>query len=153
MKFLAEADDAVGPARSAEGRFHYDGQKALYLSLTPEGTHIASKRYFSPNDSQRGIFSIDVTDARIVDLRDNSAARALGIDTAHRACEWQDYRAQGERAPTWDISDGIRAISLDGILYASRTDPSKTHLTLFRWNTPGTAQVRHDGTVLPFLMG
>ena len=45
MKFAREASKILESAISSEGRFHYNGQKALYLSATVEGTHVASRRY------------------------------------------------------------------------------------------------------------
>jgi len=42
----------------------------------------------------------------------------------------------------------VRELSLDGMLYASRTDPGKTHLTLFRWNERGGAKVSRCGEAL-----
>ncbi len=144
MKFVTDAEDVLAPAGMPEGRSHYEGQKALYLSETPEGCVIASRRYFKPDDPPRALFPLRVVDAVVVDLRDKEAVAALGIDTTHRAATWQDWRARGERPPTWDLSDRVRKLGLDGMLYASRSDPSKTHLTLFRWND-GRAKVDRDG--------
>ena len=58
----------------------------------------------------------------------------------------QAIRARGLPSPTWDIADRVRALGLDGMLYASRSDPRLTHLTLFDWNSPGAfARVTRDG--------
>ena len=150
LKALAEAADILAPAHATEGRFHRDGQRALYLSLTPEGCIVATKRYLTEETPKQGIFPLKVSDARLVDLRDATATTALGIDTAHRAIEWQNLRAKGLPSPTWDLADRVREMGLDGMLYASRTDPAKTHLTLFRWNESGTAAtVRQAGEVIP----
>lgn len=146
MKFLAEADDILGPARAPEGRAHYGGQKALYLSGSPEGTVIASRLYMKPGDAPRGIFCLQIDGARVVDLRDDTATAYFGIDVSQRAVDWQSLRRKGLRSPTWTISDKVRKLGLDGMLYASRKDPENTHhLTLFGWNTPGRPRVRQDG--------
>lgn len=150
MKFTSQSDDITGTARSTEGRSHYNGQPALYLSATPAGCIIASKRYFQPGDPPRAIYPLHVHSDRIVDLRDAQACAYWEIDVTHRAVEWQSIRARGLRSPTWDISDRVRELGLDGMLYASRSDPSKTHLTLFQWNTEGTAMVAPDGRPVPF---
>ena len=149
MKFLHEAGDILSPVRSPEGRSHYGGQRALYLSETPEGTQIATKIYRKPGDPPRGIFPLLVTGARVVDLRDDEATAALAIDTTHRASHWQDIRARGLPSPTWKISDRVRKLGLDGMLYASRSKPDLTHLTLFRWNALGGAKVTQAGDPLP----
>ncbi|MEL6837936.1 MAG: RES family NAD+ phosphorylase [Pseudomonadota bacterium] len=146
MKALCEAADILEPAHAAEGRSHREGQRALYLSATPGGCVVATARYTDDQTPERGIFPLRVTDARVVDLRDEGATAAFEIDTTHRAMEWQSVRAQGLHSPTWDLADRVRALGLDGMLYASRTDPQKTHLTLFRWNEDNTkAQVRQAG--------
>jgi len=150
MKFLAEADDILGPARAPEGRSHRDGQRALYLSATPEGTAIATRIYVRHGDAPRAIFPLRGTAARIVDLRDRTATDALGIDTTHRAIDWQTFRAKGLPSPTWDIADRVRALGLDGMLYASRTDTRLTHLTLFNWNSPGAPEVTLDAPPCPW---
>lgn len=150
MKFRAEADDILAPAHSPEGRSHYNGQKALYLSQTPEGTITAVRRYVVAGDPERAIFPLLVRDAHVVDLRDACSTRLLDIDVTHRAIEWQKIREAGKPSPTWDISDRVRALSLDGMIYASRTDPTKTHLTLFRWNADGGPLVQQIGEPTPF---
>ncbi len=149
MKALTEAADILAPAHAPEGRSHREGQRALYLSASPEGCVVATARYTDDATPGRGIFPLRVTNARVVDLRDDAATAALGIDTRHRAIEWQSLRANGLHSPTWDLADRVRALGLDGMLYASRTDPQKTHLTLFQWNEAGTnAKVREAGPVL-----
>ncbi|SFS21903.1 RES family NAD+ phosphorylase [Yoonia litorea] len=150
LKNLADAADVLAPAHAPEGRSHRDGQRALYLSLTPEGCVVATRRYVTGDTPEQAIFPLQVTAARVVDLRDDAATSALGIDTTHRAIEWQSLRSKGLPSPTWDLADRVRALGLDGMLYASRSDPSKTHLTLFRWNEPGTdARVSLAGPHLP----
>ena len=42
MHFRHLADDVLRPVPSAEGRAHYGGQSALYLSATPEATVVAT---------------------------------------------------------------------------------------------------------------
>ena len=153
MIFLTEANDILAPVSSPEGRSHYKGQPALYLSETAEGTQVATKIYRKPNDPPRGIFPLSVDGARVVDLRDKAATDALGIDTTHGNAMWQDIRAQGLRSPTWDISDKVRKMGFDGILSASRSKPSLSHLTLFRWNALGGPKVARAGDPLPDLIG
>lgn len=146
MKTLAEAADILAAAHAPEGRFHRHGQPALYLSATAQGCIVATARYTNESTPERGIFPLQVTDARVVDLRDDAATTALGIDATHRAMEWQSLRAKGLPSPTWDLADRVRDLGLDGMLYASRTDLTKTHLTLFRWNETGTrAKVQQVG--------
>lgn len=150
MKFLSEASDILGPARAPEGRSHHDGQRACYLSESQRGAIIATKIYVKPNDPPRGLFPLNIQRARVVDLRDRVATEHFEIDVTHRAADWQAIRARGLPAPTWEISDRVRDLNLDGMLYASRTEPTITHLTLFRWNEPGTAIIEENGPHIPF---
>lgn len=151
MKFVQDADDILGSARAPEGRFHYGDQLALYLSATPEGCVVATRAYMSPGDPPRAIYPLLVQSDAIVDLRDPVATRHFGIDTTHRAENWQSARANGDPAPTWQISDRVRALGFHGMFYASRTDPRKTHLTLFRWNCDDGALVSANGEPIPWL--
>ena len=145
MLFTEWAAALLAPARSPEGRFHYNGQAALYLSETPKGCFIASKRYMTERDPDRAIYPLFVTSNKIIDLRDPAACAYYKIDTTHRAAQWQDIRATSARSPTWDLSDKVRKSGIDGILYASRTQPKLTHLTLFSWNSSDGTTVKPDG--------
>lgn len=150
MKFLSEADHILEPVRSPEGRSHYDGQKTMYLSETPEGCEIATKIYLRNDDPPRKIFPLQIDKAHVVDLRDIEATEALGIDPTHRQAHWQKIRKQALPSPTWDISDRVRALGLDGMLCESRGKPSLTHLTLFRWNQQNAPSLTKVGApILP----
>ena len=120
----ARADDPTGPARAPEGRFHHDGQVAVYTSLTAEGAGIAIQRYLGPKDAPRVILPLHVTAHFLMDLR-------LLPDPAAASVVWQDQRDQGLPAPTWAFSDAARAAGAQGLLYASRSRPDLTHLVLF----------------------
>lgn len=150
MKFLAQADDVLAPATAPEGRSHHGGQRAIYLSTSPEGTVLGTRRYMRANDPPRAIFPLNVRNARIVDLRDPVATARLGIDTTHRAIDWHSLRALGQTSPTWAISDRVRELGLDGMLYASSAEPARTHLTLFRWNEDGAARLTCAGPPQPW---
>lgn len=145
MKFTHEADRVLEPATSPEGRFHHSGQAALYLSETPDGTIIASKRYVRPDDPARSIFALSVDARRVLDLRDRAATEHFQVNTADRTAQWQDDRAKGLPARTWTISDRVRNLGLDGMFYASRSTPSLNHLVLFRWNDADGPTVTETG--------
>jgi hypothetical protein len=143
-RLLPAGANPLAPARHPKGRSHYGGQPALYLSESPEGCRVAVRRYRTPDDPVRVIVPLSVT-AHVFDLRDAVAAHAYGIDPERRTIEWQPIVAAGSRSPTWDISDRVRELALDGMLYASRSQPDLTHLTLFRWNDLGGATVARAG--------
>lgn len=113
--------NALVPVTSPEGRFHHSGQNAIYTSLTPEGTAIAIRRYVMPNDPPRVIQPLLVDATRVVDLRGNRDASVI----------WQDQRATGSPAPTWEFSDAARIKGAQAMLYSSRSRPDLSHLVVF----------------------
>ena len=140
MRFL-DAPDAVHAAQSPEGRWHHSGQRALYLSGTPEGTKVAMRIYRRDDESTRAIFLLKITNARVINIRNAKAPELYGIDASEMHCRWQEHVRDGKPSPTWQISDAIRAAGFDGLLAPSRSAPDLTHLTLFRWNEPNAHSV------------
>ena len=132
--FAQLADDALLPARAPEGRFHYGGQPSIYTSLTAEGAGVAIQRYLAAGDAPRVIVPLEVAAIRVLDLR-RSGDDSAGVPPT--SVVWQDQRAQGLRASTWDISDNARHLGAQGILYPSRTRPDLNHLVLFGVPVPG----------------
>lgn len=129
--FADLAGAPTAPARAPEGRFHHSGQWALYASLTPEGAGVAIRRYVGADDPARVILPLEVTQARLADLRGRPEVSQI----------WQDIRATGAAAPSWPYSDTARAEGAQGLLYSSRSRPELSHIVLF---DPGP--VRAGGT-------
>ena len=138
----ARAGDILTPAQSPEGRFHHAGQQAMYLSETPEGCHVAMAYYARAGDPEKTVFALRLDDAQILDLRDTAQCARLGIDPTNANARWQNERAEGLQASTWEISDAARRAGADGLLSPSRSRPELTHLTLFCWNTPSGPRLR-----------
>lgn len=148
--FLGQEDKLLTPAQAPRGRWHHSKQNALYLSGTPDGCRIAVKAYLQPNDPPRGIFPVEVSDARVLDLRDPATRDACSTSLADMHAFWADLHAFGHPSPTWDVSDKARASGVDGLLTPSRSRPDLTHLTLFRWNESEAAQLSITGNPEPF---
>ncbi|MEX0318680.1 MAG: RES family NAD+ phosphorylase [Ruegeria sp.] len=119
--YQARADRPLSPARASEGRFHHSGQTALYASLTPEGAGVAIRRYVGADDPPRVILPLQVTNARLADLRGRPEVSVI----------WQDLHAAGAPSPTWTFSDQARREGAQGLLYSSRSRPELSHLVLF----------------------
>jgi RES domain-containing protein len=134
----ARAGDILAPARSFEGRFHHDGQKALYLSQTVEGTHVAMARYKNAATPEQTALPLTLKNAHVLDLRDSAQCGRFHINPSNMNVVWQDLPRP---SPTWAISDAARAAGADGLLYPSRSRPDLTHLVLFFWNTPTGPQL------------
>ncbi|MEZ5716721.1 MAG: hypothetical protein R3D85_17190 [Paracoccaceae bacterium] len=75
----------LAPVRAPEGRFHHDGQAALYASLSREGAGVAIARYVTPGDGPRMVVKLTLALARVADMRDRPEASVV----------WQDIRAGG----------------------------------------------------------
>nr|WP_282569325.1 RES family NAD+ phosphorylase [Aliiroseovarius sp. S1339] len=143
--FLGQEDRLLSPARATNGRWHHSSQPALYLSDAPEGCKVAVKACLQPNDTPRGIFPLDVADARIIDLRDPSTRAAVGTSLNEMHVFWADLNAHGIHPPTWGVSDQVRDKGFDGLLTPSRGRTDLTHLTLFRWNDANAPTVPPAG--------
>ncbi len=137
IMFASDAERATHPVGSPEGRFHHDGQPAIYTSLAPEGCGVAIRRYLRRDDPPRIIVPLTIQAERISDLTAEGAAPSI---------VWQDLRKAGEAAPTWALSDAARAAGAQGLLYRSRSRPDLIHLTLFDRDviqSKGTPEVWH----------
>lgn len=126
------AHSPLAPARAPEGRFHHDGQVAIYTSLTAQGAGTAIQRYLADDTRPKVIVPLLVEASNLLDMR--GTAEEVQATTM----VWQDNRAKGLRAPTWDVSDRARKTGAQGILYRSRTHPEYSHLVLFGVPNPGS---------------
>ncbi len=148
--FAHHAGDVLNGVKSPEGRFHHDGEPALYLSPTAEATRIATAAYLREGDTERVIVPVQLDDAALVDLREEKTRAALGLQGHEPSAHWRRERAAGRPAISWIASDAARATNADGMIYTSRSDPSRWHLVLFRWNGTGGPQVSINGPAIPF---
>ena len=132
-------------AVTPEGRFHHGGERALYMSPSPEAASSAVATYLRPDDPPRILQALTVAKARILDLRSARVLAALGLDGSEASVLWQPQRAAGMPATSWRASDAARASGADGMIYTSRKDPARWHLVLFDWNQTGRANVAAFG--------
>ncbi len=139
-------DGAVSP----EGRYHHKGQEALYMSPLPEYSRFAVDACLRPDDPPRVIVPLDVTGANLADLRAPDVQRALGLNGTESGTLWQPERAMGQPATSWIASDAARNAGADGIIYAARSDATRWHIVLFRWNASTGPQVTQSGSPIPF---
>jgi RES domain-containing protein len=139
-------DGAIHP----EGRFHHDGQAALYLSPSLKSVGFAIDIYVKPEDPPRVVQALALRSARMVDLRQPETCRALGLTGAESSTPWMPERAAGRPASSWAASDAARASGACGMIFAARRDPTRWHLVLFRWNQGDGAQIASDGAPISF---
>jgi hypothetical protein len=148
--FAADQDHAVAGAKTPEGRYHHDGQSALYISPTPEYSRIAVDAYLQDGDPPRIIVPLFLGEARLIDVRLTAVQVALELDGTEAGKLWQPERLAGQPATSWIASDAARSTGADGMIYSARSEPSRWHVVLFRWNGVGGPEVRPDGPPIPF---
>ncbi|ULB12358.1 RES family NAD+ phosphorylase (plasmid) [Cereibacter azotoformans] len=142
---MARAALVLDPAVSPEGRFHHDNQPALYVSPRPDWAEQAIKRYVRNDDPSRIIVELEISESKVLDLRDREQCASWGADASLAAIPWLPQRAQGLAASTWRIADLARENGADGMIYTARSEPSRWHLVLFNWS-----DARATGRTLPF---
>lgn len=143
-------DCVTDGARHPEGRFHHDGQPALYLSPRPEFARLAIAAYVRADDPARLVVPLLVGTVDLLDLREPTVHAALGLKGTEASTPWQPERAAGHPATSWIASDAARSAGANGIIYGARSDASRWHVVLFRWNATGGPSVQRDGEALPF---
>ena len=151
--FEADAARFLRGAQAGEGRYHHDGQAALYMSQSPEYARIAIDTYLRDGDPPRVIVPLALEDANLANLRDPAVRRALALTGAESGTPWQPERAAGLPATSWIASDAARTAGADGIIYAARSDAARWHVVLFRWNGATGPKVRQNGSPVPFDTG
>ena len=147
--FADRLGDVLEPVRNPEGRFHHDGEPALYTSCTAAGARQALDYYARSDDPPRMIVELKVTGAKLFDLREPADRDTLSLNYDDALVRWQDERAAGRSATTWQVSNAVRASGADGMFYPSSTRPDVFHMVLFRWNSLGGAVVRVHGKPVP----
>lgn len=141
---IFEGDDAqlLKPAGAPAGRWHHNGQTALYCSMQPDACRVSINLFATADDPRRMIHLIEVTVDRIVDLRIPQIRDDLNTSLSDIHADWKEERTSGQPAATWLLSDRLRKLGAQGILSPSRSRPDLTHLTLFDWNSDTGASVK-----------
>lgn len=140
---VGAALDPPGP--QSAGRYHRHGQPALYMSPFPEWSISAVSGYMREDGLARVLIPISVTDAWVLDQRNEEISRLLGINPQASNGSWREAIGSGLVPGSWVNADRARASGADGIIDCSRNIPNGWHLCLFRWNEPETPQVKVCG--------
>lgn len=148
--FRERAEEMLLPVRHYEGRFHHDGQTALYVSPDMDAARVAIDSYYKADDPPRVAVPLYLTSARLVDFRDPKTAGKFGLKGTETSVNWRQERIAGQPASSWLASDAARAAGADGMIYTSRKMPPHWHIVLFDWNSGRGARLRADGPPIPF---
>lgn len=88
------------------------------------------------------IVAIDLEASGIVDLRDVSAAKAIGIDLEDALAPRQRIAEGGGKPRSWTVRDRLIEVGADGLIHPSRKSLGLWHLVLFRWNVADAPSAR-----------
>lgn len=139
--FTHDTGRVLDGAASAEGRFHFGGLRALYASPKPGWAFRAIEVYLKPDDPERCVAHLEISHARLIDLREPDPCALYGIDPDDAAVPWLPQLARGERPQTWRVTEAVLASGADGFIYTSRNFPLRWHIVLLHWNKPGRPQI------------
>lgn len=142
-------DAALDPVISASGRFHHDGQRALYCSPTAQAAGRAVAPYLKPGAAPALAIPLVLERASVLDLRDLNVLQHLGLQGHEADRPWIPELRAGLPATSWRASDAARQAGADGMIYTARSAPHRWHLVLFRWNEGDGAILRQEGDPLP----
>jgi RES domain-containing protein len=140
------------PDAASAGRYHRPGQAALYMSPSSEWATIAVSGYMREDQRPRVILPLMVSEAFVLDQRDEEACRSLGIDRDLSNCSWRTALAAGGEPASWRNADIAREAGADGIVDRSRQIPGGWHVNLFRWNELGGPTVTICGDPVPIVL-
>ena len=88
------------------------------------------------------IVAIDVEASGIVDLRDVSALKAVGIDLGGALAPWQAIAEAGGTPRSWTVRGRLIEIGANGLIDPSRKSLGLWRLMLFRWNVADAPSAR-----------
>lgn len=137
----AHRASALHGSRSA-GRYSPPDVPTLYPSASRDGVAAAMAAHAVERASDLDVLRFEVVAHRIADLRAHDALRAVGIDPADAAADWQDTVAAGGSPSSWRVREALEQRGAHGLIDPSRKRPGLWHLVLFRWNRPGAPVVR-----------
>lgn len=133
--------DALLAGSRFPGRYSRANEPTLYLSSSPQGVEAAMLAHAQTRPGDLTLVSLTVDAERIVDLRDEEALHASGITLADAIAPWQDIVEAGGTPSSWLVRDRLLELGATGLIDPSRKKPGLWHLTLFRWNRPGSPSV------------
>jgi len=141
----AHAPESGEGARRHGGRFNPRGVQALYLSLRYEVAWAEAQQGFPFKPQPLTLCAYEVDCQRIVDLRQPSVRRAVGIDQAALACGWEDLLGRSITPPTHALAGRLIEAGIAGILvtsFAPAAPAEATNLVLWKWGPNRPHRVR-----------
>jgi RES domain-containing protein len=118
------------------GRFNPKGMPALYLSLDLVTAIKEANQGFARKIEPYVLCSYDVDCEDIVDLGDDAARSAAGVEESVLSAGWFAHIAAGAKPPQWALVEALLADGAAGALipcYAPGATEADRNLVLWRW--------------------
>lgn len=87
------------------------------------------------------IARLELRDARLADLTDESTLSGLGIGQEIHRCEWRAMLDAGQVPETYLLRDRLLMEGFDGVIYPSFMSPGGSCVALWRWNQKGAPKL------------
>ena len=87
------------------------------------------------------IARLELRDARLADLTDESTLSGPGIGQEIHRCEWRAMLDAGRTPQTHLLRDRLMAEGFDGVVYPSFMSPGGTCVALWRWSKEGAPRL------------
>lgn len=123
-------------AAKTGGRFNRKGEPTLYLSLAIVTAINECMQGLTQRLQPLTICEYDVDCEPIADLRTDAGGKALGVEIDDLACAWLTYPRAGKDAPSWLVTDKLKADDYAGMLvpsFAPGAGADDFNLILWRW--------------------
>jgi RES domain-containing protein len=136
---------ARGLRHRPAARFNRPGQDAVYLSPDEESARVAIGEYVKNFDAPRVLLTYAVERCILFDLRHQDASSVYALARPN----WRGTFESGNEPTSWAAADIVRQAGHVGLIDPSRRRPGLWHITLMRWNEPGSPRVHTVGSPIP----
>lgn len=150
--FLPTSGDG---AKKHGGRFNRKGVPALYLSEKMGTAYLEANAGFGFKFQPVLICAYQVNLHNIFDATGNwLSKKEAGVGQLFQsddcACAWEYLQAQGQRVPSWDVSDKLISLGYTGIAvksYATGATEYDINFVLWRWDELSVRAVDDFGRI------
>ncbi|QRM46504.1 RES domain-containing protein [Rhizobium sp. BG4] len=88
------------------------------------------------------IAQLELAGARLADTTASAVLESYGEAADIHRCEWRQELDAGRIPTTHRLRERLIADGFDGVIYPSFMSPGGTCVALWRWNTPGSPELR-----------
>lgn len=116
------------------GRWNPAGAPAIYAAFELSTAWAEYNQSFVQHPAL--IAQLQLDDARLADLTDDTMLARLGVAADIHQCEWRDIVDRGLVPETYLLRERLLADGWHGVVYPSYMSPGGTCAALWLWNAP-----------------